>query len=118
MRRHTIHESEVQAMDRPGRKVRVIIGPDAFGPCKSMNMGIAEFPQGVLAPEHVHETQEEISYVIAGEGEFHIRGATERLAPGVCVYIPPGIPHQTRNTGDHVLKVLYVFSPAHEVGES
>jgi len=112
MKRYTIHESEVQAIERPGRKVRMIIGPNAFGPCKSMNMGIAEFPPGVLAPEHVHETQEEISYVIEGEGEFYIQGATERLAPGVCVYIPPRIPHQTRNTGCKVLKILYVFSPA------
>jgi len=102
MGKYTIHEEEVMEIELPGRKVRKIIGPDAFGPCKNMNMGIAEFPPGILAPEHVHQDEEEISYVISGEGEFHIEGRMEKLKPGICVYIPPGFPHQTRNTGNEI----------------
>ena len=31
--------------------------------------------------------------------------------PGTCVYVPPGVEHSINNTGDEVLKVVYVFSP-------
>lgn len=96
MVKYTIHQDEVNSIDLPGRKNKPIIGPSAFGACKNMSMGIAEFPPGVLAPEHVHLEEEEIGYIISGEGELYIGGSIEKLKPGVCVYMPPKIPHQTR----------------------
>jgi mannose-6-phosphate isomerase-like protein (cupin superfamily) len=111
MGKYTIGEEEVREIELPGRKVKKIIAPDAFGPCKNMDMGIAEFPARIVAPEHVHENEEEISYIISGEGELYIEGRIEKLKPGISVYIPPGLPHHTRNTGNEILKVLYVLSP-------
>ena len=111
MGQYTIDESEVKWIELPGRKNKLIIGPKAFGSCKNMSMGIAEFPIGVVAPEHSHENEEEVCYIVSGEGQLLVGERIEPLKRGVCVYIAPGIVHQTRNTGKDVLKVLYVFSP-------
>ncbi len=111
MGKYTIHEGEVKGIELPGRKNTLIIGPHAFGGCKSMCMGIAEFPPGILAPEHIHQEEEEIGYILSGEGELYVGGSVEELKPGICTYLPPKIPHQTRNTGKSILKVIYVFSP-------
>lgn len=111
MGQYTIDESEVEGIELPGRKNKLIIGPKAFGSCKNMSMGIAEFPIGVVAPVHSHEHEEEVCYIVSGEGQLLVGERIESLKQGVCVYIPPRIAHQTRNIGKDVLKVLYVFSP-------
>ncbi len=111
MQKHTIHENEVEAVQLPGRAHKMIIGPDNFGPAERMCFGVADFPPMKHAPGHVHESQEEILYVLTGKGEFYFDGVPEAVEPGTCVYVPPGVTHSINNTGEEVLKVVYVFSP-------
>ena len=111
MNKHTIHESEVPAVQLPGRDHKMIIGPANFGPAQRMCFGVADFPPRRHAPPHVHEEQEEILYVLSGSGEFYFDGAPEPVEAGTCVYVPPKVEHSINNTGDDVLKVVYVFSP-------
>jgi len=109
--KYTIHEDEVEAKDLPGRKHKMIIGPDNFGGAKNMCMGVADFPPHTHAPAHVHMEEEEILYVLTGQGKMYFDGVPEELRPGICIYVPPAVEHSIENTGDEVLKVLYVFSP-------
>ena len=111
MDKYTIHESEVEAVQLPGRDLKAIIGPRDFGPASNMCFGVAEFPMHQHAPGHVHLAQEEILYVLTGEGEFYFDGVPEAVRPGTCIYVPSGVEHSIKNTGDEVLKVIYVFSP-------
>ena len=108
---YTIHEREVEAKQLPGRSHKMIVGPDNFGPAKSMCFGVADFPANAHAPGHMHDVQEEILYVLSGTGEMYFDGKPEPLQPGTCMYVPPGVEHSLNNTGDEVLKVAYVFSP-------
>jgi mannose-6-phosphate isomerase-like protein (cupin superfamily) len=109
--KHTIHESETQAVQLPGRVHKMIIGPHNFGPAKHMCFGVAEFPPQQHAPAHVHPNEEEILYVLMGSGEFYFDGVPEPVESGTCIYIPPGVEHSINNTSDEVMKVVYVFSP-------
>ena len=111
MNKHTIHENEVEAVQLPGRLHKMIIGPNNFGPAKSMCFGVADFPPIQHAPSHVHEQQEEILYILSGKGEFYFDGVPEPVEPGTCVYVPAGVVHSINNTGKDVLKVTYVFAP-------
>jgi mannose-6-phosphate isomerase-like protein (cupin superfamily) len=111
MNNHTIHENEVEAVSLPGRDHKMIIGPMNFGEAKNMCFGLADFPPNSHAPAHVHEESEEILYVLTGSGEFYFDGEPEPISPGTCVYVPSGVVHSINNTGDEVLKVVYVFSP-------
>ncbi len=108
---YTIHEGDVEAVELPGRKHKMIIGPDNFGGAESMCFGVADFPPNAHAPAHVHEVEEEILYVLSGAGDMFFDGKPEALRPGTCIYVPPGVEHSINNTCDEVLKVSYVFSP-------
>ena len=108
---YTIHESEVEAKELPGRNHKMIIGPENFGGAKNMCFGVADFPSESHAPGHIHQGEEEILFVLAGSGEFYINGKPEPVRTGTCVYIPPNVEHSINNTGKEVLKVVYVFSP-------
>ncbi len=61
---------------------------------------------------HSHEKSGEIMYVIAGHGEGVLGSEVYSLEPDTAFYAPPGVPHQTRNTGDEMLRMVTLFSPA------
>lgn len=111
MPKHTIHENEVEAKELPGRLHKMIIGPDNFGNCKNICFGVAYFPAKRHASAHVHDKQEEIIYILTGSGEIYFDGIPEKISPGTCIYIPPGIEHSINNTDNEVMKLVYVFSP-------
>ncbi len=108
---YTIHENEVEAVALPGRDHKMIIGPESFGESTKMCFGVAEFPANQHAPEHVHEVEEEIIYVLHGSGEIHFDSKIEKIEKGTCIFIPPKVTHSINNTSENILKVAYVFSP-------
>jgi quercetin dioxygenase-like cupin family protein len=94
----------------PGRDWYYLLGPQNCQ-AQRLTFGLAEFPGGTLAASHTHDTQEEILYVLSGEGAILSTGQEIRFEPGVAVFIPPGLPHQIRVDGEQALKVVTVFSP-------
>lgn len=113
--KHTIHESEVEPKDLPGRKHKMIIRPDNLG-SEKMCFGVADFPANAHAPGHVHPREEEVLYVLQGSGEIYFDGVAEPVEPGTCILVPPGARHSINNTSDEILRVIYVFSPPVEQG--
>ena len=107
---YTIHESEVMTKDLPGRKHKMVIRPDNTG-TKNMCAGVAVFPGNAHAPSHVHEKEEEILYVIEGEGNMYFDGKPERIREGSFMFVPVGVKHSLEATTGKALKVFYVFSP-------
>jgi len=108
--KHIIHESEVAAKQLPGRSHKMILRPDNVG-TENMCFGVADFPANAHAPEHIHENEEEIIYILSGEGEIYFDGKPEPVKPGSCVFIPGNVVHSINNTSDEVMKLAYVFSP-------
>lgn len=106
-----IHESQIEAVKLIGRDHKMIIGPGRFGDAKNLCFGVAEFPPRSHAPEHVHDAQEEVIYVLTGHGAMYFDGNPEPMEAGSCVYIPPGTVHSIRNDSDNPMKLAYVFSP-------
>ena len=113
--KYTIHEREVEAKALPGRDHKMIIRPDNFS-STTMCFGVADFPPRAHAPEHVHEKEEEILYVLNGVGEMYFDGEAEPLEPGTCMFVPAHVVHSINNTGPEILKVAYVFSPPVQQG--
>ena len=64
-----------------------------------------------MVPEHKHEKEEEVMFFIEGKGEFVTKDETIQLKPGICVYNPPGEFHKIVNTGDEVLKFIWIYAP-------
>ena len=78
---------------------------------QNLSMGINETYPGGMVPEHKHDTEEEVMYFYAGRGMFVTEGREIPLEPGVCIYNPPGKLHKIINTGDEVLKFVWIYSP-------
>jgi uncharacterized cupin superfamily protein len=70
-----------------------------------------EIPEGKMStPVHVHRREEEIVYVLGGEGRVWQDGATSELRPGDVVVFPVSGPAHTLVGGPGGLDVL-VFGP-------
>jgi putative monooxygenase len=106
----SVHIDSCTVYHLPGRDWYYMLGPQS---CRTKNLtfGLADFPGGTLASAHTHDSEEEILYVISGEGAI-IAGEQEiAMIPGVAVFIPPGLPHQIRADGQETLRVVTLFSP-------
>lgn len=110
MRKYTIHENEVQAVQLPGRSHKMVVRPDNMQ-AENMCAGVAVFPANAHAPAHVHKLEEEILYVLSGKGNMYFNGEPEALTPGTFMLVPKGVEHSLEAVGDEDLKVFYVFSP-------
>ena len=80
--------------------------------------GAERFSAGIVILEtgkghslHNHPGVEEILYCISGEGKQVVEGESQPLVPGMLIHIPPGVNHETYNTGCEQLKLFAVYSP-------
>ncbi len=70
-----------------------------------------EVEPGQRLPRHT-DSEEEILYIVAGEGEAEAGGELADVSAGDLAVIPAMVPHGVRNTGDETLKVVGFFSGA------
>jgi len=79
-------------------------------PSQGLTVGIAEIAIDALIPKtgHLHE-ENEIYYILEGEGTLHGPSGKTRVSKGDAVYIPGGTEHHVTNTGEETLRLLYVF---------
>lgn len=68
-------------------------------------------PHALAGPMHVHEHEDEYSYVLEGEVGFQIGDEVFSAGPGQLVAKPRGIWHGFWNAGDAPARVLELISP-------
>lgn len=112
MAKYTINASEVELTALPGRSVRVL---SKALPVKQMTLGICEVPPHSSMYPHGH-SQEEVLYILRGQGYVNIDGTKEAIAPGTLVHFPSDAEHFTVNESDEVMQFIFCFSPQVEVG--
>ena len=69
------------------------------------------------APDHFH-LYDEVGYILAGEGAFHVGDESAPLPPGSCFYLPARLVHSLENFGPGEMRVLGVFRPAGSPAEA
>jgi mannose-6-phosphate isomerase-like protein (cupin superfamily) len=80
-------------------------------PTEAMTIGISEIEPGQASEFFLHQhAQPEVYYILAGHGVVQISGEEYALQPGSLVFIPRAAPHGLCNTGNEVLRLLYVFA--------
>jgi mannose-6-phosphate isomerase-like protein (cupin superfamily) len=97
-----------------GRTFLLGVTPDVG--CESVTQFIGLVPPG-RAPDHFHR-DDEVVYVLAGEGAFHVDGESAMLRPGSCVHLPARLVHCLENQGPGEMRVLGVFRPAGSPAEA
>ena len=68
-------------------------------------------PRTLAAPMHVHEHEDEYSYVLEGEVGVQIGDEVRYARPGDLVVKPRGIPHAFWNRTDEPARLLEIISP-------
>jgi mannose-6-phosphate isomerase-like protein (cupin superfamily) len=84
--------------------------------CASVTQFIGYIPPG-RAPDHYHH-YDEVGYILAGEGAFHVGGESAPLSPGSCFHLPNRLVHALENFGPGEMLVLGVFTPAGSPAEA
>jgi quercetin dioxygenase-like cupin family protein len=73
---------------------------------------ISRYAPNAYVQEHSHKIQEQIYYVLEGEGILTVGKEEHLMRPHDYVYLPPGVPHSFTNTGLSGLVFLVVTTPA------
>jgi putative monooxygenase len=94
----------------PPRMSWVLVSEKTVG-SQNLAMGVNETYPGGMVPEHKHDKEEEVMFFLAGRGIFVTEDKEIPLEPGVCIYNPPGRTHKIVNTGDEVLRFVWIYSP-------
>jgi mannose-6-phosphate isomerase-like protein (cupin superfamily) len=97
-----------------GREFTLLAHPE--NGCASVTQFVGYIPPG-RAPDHFHR-YDEVVYVLAGEGAFHVDGESAPLRAGSCVHLPARLVHCLENHGPGEMRVLGVFRPAGSPAEA
>ena len=68
-------------------------------------------PAGTETPLHLHHDSDEVMYVLSGQYSFKIGDHVSSGGPGTCVFMPRGIPHAWKNTGDETGRAFFIYTP-------
>ncbi len=97
------------------RRTQNLVGGASPIQAKNFAMGFVTLePNGGQVPWHNQE-QEEVYFVLEGDGEMCLGAERRPLKTGQAVYIPSGVFHQLSNVGSTPLKMIYCYGPAGDV---
>ena len=77
------------------------------GQCRFFALTV--FPPGSSIGYHPHEGEEEIYYVLSGQGEVNDNGNVQVVGPGDAILTGGGASHSIVNTGTEPLEILAVI---------
>lgn len=100
-----------------GALSKALVGPENVGSDR-IDFRISRYAPAAYVEEHAHEVQEQIYYVLEGEGLLTTDGEPHLMRPHDYMYVPPGVRHGFSNTGTGGLVFLVVTTPAHDREES
>jgi quercetin dioxygenase-like cupin family protein len=68
-------------------------------------------PPGIATPLHVHHHEAEVFYVLAGTLDYEAGGQLHQLSAGSMIWLPKGVPHRFRITGEGPARFLGLGLP-------
>jgi mannose-6-phosphate isomerase-like protein (cupin superfamily) len=111
---HAVIASGERGTATAGREFTLLAHPE--NGCESVTQFRGYIPVG-RAPDHFHR-YDEVVYVLAGEGAFHVDGESAALRAGSCIHLPARLIHCLENQGPGEMQVLGVFRPAGSPAEA
>ena len=94
-----------------GALSKALVGPENSG-SRRIDFRISRYAPNAFVQEHVHRIQEQIYYVIEGEGVLTLNEQKHLMRPHDYVYVPPGVHHSFTNSGLGGLVFLVITTPA------
>ena len=94
-----------------GALSKMLVGPENSGTSR-IDFRISRYAPNAYVQEHSHKVQEQIYYVLEGEGVLTVGKEEHLMRPHDYVYLPPGVSHSFTNTGLSGLVFMVVTTPA------
>jgi quercetin dioxygenase-like cupin family protein len=112
----TKHESEIETLDLPGRRLQWLVnnGGVPAEHCSTCRIRVA--PGDKVFPAHSHPNGEEVIYIIRGSGRVLVAGDVSPVAAGSVVLFPQGAIHMLHNTSAEEMEVVCFFAPPTGLG--
>jgi mannose-6-phosphate isomerase-like protein (cupin superfamily) len=108
--------SQIDGRTYPARRrTQNLVG--GMSPIQATNFAMGNVtlePNGGQVPWHNQE-QEEIYFIVEGEGEMCLGEERRMIKAGQAAYIPSGVFHQLTNTGSTPMRMIYVYGPSGDV---
>lgn len=99
-----------------GALSKELAGPETTGSSR-VDFRISRYAPMAYVQEHVHRVQEQVYYVLEGEGILTLDDTRNLMRPHDYVYVPPGVRHSFTNTGTDGLVFLVITTPASDEEE-
>ncbi len=96
-----------------GALSKALAAPENTG-TRRVDFRISRYAPAAYVAEHVHKVQEQIYYVLEGEGILTLDEERHLMRAHDYVYVPPGIRHSFTNTGVAGLVFLVITTPAND----
>ena len=108
--------NQLEGRSFPARRwTRNLVGGASPIQATNFAMGLVVLePNGGQVPWHNQE-QEEIYFIVEGEGEMCLGEEKRAITSGQAAYIPSKVFHQLTNTGDKPMTMIYCYGPAGDV---
>jgi quercetin dioxygenase-like cupin family protein len=94
-----------------GALSKALVGPQNSG-SKKIDFRISRYAPNAYVQEHAHRIQEQVYYVLEGEGLLTLGKEKHLMRAHDYVYVPPGVRHSFTNTGLAGLVFLVITTPA------
>ena len=91
--------------------VRCLLDQANTGAETPFAFGTQTVDPGCHVREHMHDANEEVIFVLDGEGEARIEGAVHRMRKGSCFFLGRARAHSFHNTGAGPLTFLWLLMP-------
>ena len=70
-------------------------------------------PAGETIDREIHMHIDQILFFVQGKGQAILNDIKSDILPYHLVFVPAGVQHEFRNTGQEDLKLFTIYSPAH-----
>lgn len=100
-----------------GALSKELAGPGTTG-SQRLDFRISRYAPMAYVQEHVHQVQEQVYYVLEGEGVLTLDDERRLMRPHDFVHVPPGVRHSFHNTGTAGLVFLVITTPASDSEEA
>lgn len=93
---------------------RMLVSPDSHD-TERFDFRVSRYEVGGFVEPHTHEVAEHVYYFTAGSGVLGYGDAMHSIEPGMVAFIPAGVLHSVRNTGDTALEFVIVTAPPDDI---
>ena len=86
-------------------QTKILVSPTANG-SEHVRVGLTEYDPATPHEPHAHPGQEEVIWVLSGQGYTETHGEKIDLYPGAVAFIPAGMEHKTAAVGGKMQAII------------